>query len=87
MYRAKGYNDDLGSFTQAYGSVPFNYKMRFIGCGGAGRQPTYDVRWNVRDISTFSKLVTLSVRMLAAEGANKTPLYAAPVTMRSYVSY
>ncbi|MGH9557557.1 MAG: type IV pilus modification PilV family protein, partial [Terriglobales bacterium] len=60
-------------FTQTYAAVPANYKMRFVTCGSGGRQATYDVRWNVRTISAFSKMVTVSARLSRVTAAGGAP--------------
>ncbi len=81
-------------FTQTYAAVPGgawptpSYKMRFVTCGSGGRQATYDVRWNVRNISAFSKMVTVSARLSRVTAAGGAPgdqlqYFAPPVTLRT----
>jgi len=72
-------------FTQQYAAVPANYKMEFVSCGAAGQQATYDVRWNVRTITGFSKLVTVSTRQIGATagGPGSLKLFVPPVTLRT----
>jgi prepilin-type N-terminal cleavage/methylation domain-containing protein len=72
-------------FTPAQGSAgaPAGYYMSYKSCGTAGRQSTYDVRWNVQTPSTFVKLVTISARL---KGSGTNPiLFSLPVTIRSMV--
>jgi len=38
-------------WTQSYGSVPNNYKMKYVACGPNGAQQIYDIRWNVINIT------------------------------------
>jgi prepilin-type N-terminal cleavage/methylation domain-containing protein len=49
-------------FTQAFGGVPANYAMQFVACGNAGRQATYDVRWNVQTLGANTKLIIVAAR-------------------------
>jgi prepilin-type N-terminal cleavage/methylation domain-containing protein len=75
-------------FTQTYAAVPANYKMRFVTCGSGGRQATYDVRWNVRTVSAFSKMVTVSARLSRVTAGGGAPgdqlqYFSPPVTIRT----
>lgn len=47
-------------FTQA---AVANYNMPYVDCATLGRQATYDVRWNIRTLSTYTKLLTVSARL------------------------
>jgi Tfp pilus assembly protein PilV len=69
---------------QAYSAVTANYKMKYVTCGVSGAQATYDVRWNVRKLTNFSKLVTVSARQLGVSttGAN-LPFFSPPITLRT----
>ena len=49
-------------WTQAYASIPANYKMQYTACGAGGRQTVYDVRWNVITITNYSRMVIVSAR-------------------------
>lgn len=57
-----------GSLT-SYGDLDYtqakvtNYNMPYVDCGTQGRAVTYDVRWNVQTISSFTKLLTVSARV------------------------
>jgi Tfp pilus assembly protein PilV len=70
-------------FTEAITSVPANYGMQFVMCGTSGRQATYDVRWNVKQLSTTTKLVTVAARLKG--GAGDARLFAIPVSLRTIV--
>ncbi|HXE89780.1 MAG TPA: prepilin-type N-terminal cleavage/methylation domain-containing protein [Terriglobales bacterium] len=76
-------------FTQLYASVPVGYKMEFVACGAGGTQATYDVRWNIRRISAFSKLVTVSARQIGARagGPQQLQYFARPVTLRTIAGF
>ncbi len=71
-------------FTQAYASVPTNYKMLYVTCGVSGTQATYDVRWNVQTLTTYTKLITVSSRQLGVSttGTN-LPFFSPPITLRT----
>jgi hypothetical protein len=49
-------------WTQAYPSVPGNYKMQYVSCGAGGKQTTYDVRWDVITITSYSRMLVVSAR-------------------------
>jgi Tfp pilus assembly protein PilV len=81
-------------FTIAYATVPANYKMLFITCGGT----TYDVRWNIMNLSstntasgfnpgsvTYTRLITVSARQLGITGQQSQDirLFAPPITLRA----
>jgi hypothetical protein len=70
-------------FSQSQGSsgAPVGYYMSYTSCGTAGRQSTYDVRWNIQTPSNYVKLVTVSARLKGA-GTNAI-LFSLPVTIRS----
>jgi len=70
-------------FSQTLGGAgaPAGYYMLYTTCGTAGRQATYDVRWNVQTPSPYVKLVTVSAR-LKDSGTNQI-LFSLPVTIRS----
>jgi Flp pilus assembly protein TadG len=69
-------------FTQT--NVPTNYSMKFSVCNVA-QQTTYDVRWNVQQITSETYLVTVGAHMLNS-GTAGTKYFALPVTLRTYVS-
>lgn len=65
-------------YTQAAVS---NYQMSYTDCAVGGMQFTYDVRWNITQPSTYTKLVTVSARLQTAGGSPK--FFALPVTVRT----
>jgi type IV pilus modification protein PilV len=69
---------------QSYAAVTANYKMKYVTCGVSGTQATYDVRWNVRTLTNFTKLITVSARQLgvSTSGAN-LPFFSPPITLRT----
>lgn len=69
-------------WTQAYAAVPANYKMLWVACGAGGRQATYDVRWNVINLSTYSQLVVISARP-AASAQSGGLRFVMPVNLRT----
>jgi hypothetical protein len=75
-------NSGAIDFTQSYAAVPTNYKMQFAGCGAGGRQVTYDVRWNVQTVTTFTRLVTVAARPAGAD-SNQPTRFAQPVSLRT----
>lgn len=55
-------NNAIIDWTQAYAGVPANYKMNYVSCGTGGRQVTYDVRWNVIQMTNYTRMVIVSAR-------------------------
>ncbi len=78
-------NGNIEWALQTYAAVPANYKMQFVSCGSGGRQATYEVRWNVTNISAFSKLVTVSARQIGAGPTSRT--FTVPVTLRTIAGF
>jgi type IV pilus modification protein PilV len=78
---------DSINFTQnrsGSGGVPAGYQMSFATCNANGVEATYDVRWNIINLTstpTITKLVTVSARQLGSTGNIK--IFAPPVTLRS----
>lgn len=74
-------------FTQAYAGIPANYAMQYVDCSVAGGiQTTYEVRWNVMNVSTntTSRLITAAARPEASNVKQLGGLfYALPVNLRS----
>jgi prepilin-type N-terminal cleavage/methylation domain-containing protein len=58
-----------GETTTSSGDIDFtaatvtNYNMLYTDCGSSGSQMVYDVRWNVQQLSAYSKLLTASARL------------------------
>jgi prepilin-type N-terminal cleavage/methylation domain-containing protein len=72
----------LIDFTQATVS---NYSMTYYGCQAStsDRQKTYDVRWNIKTLSTNTKLVTVAAKSIGGNtGGN---YFTVPVTLRMIV--
>jgi len=84
VYTAAG-----GSPLTSSGDVDFtsaavaNYQMLYTDCGTGGRQVTYDVRWNVQQLTPYVKFLTVSAKMQNAGGDLK--YFALPVTIRTLV--
>jgi prepilin-type N-terminal cleavage/methylation domain-containing protein len=83
-------SDNSGiDFTQAVSGVTANYSATYVTCGTGGMSASYDVRWNVRKIDTYSRMVTIAARHNPVIG-NGTKLagvyYQAPVNLRSVVT-
>ena len=68
-------------FTQTSVS---QYSMQYAVCDAAGRQTTYDVRWNVAAATTHTTLVTVSARPGGAASGNRR-FFALPVTLSGLV--
>jgi Tfp pilus assembly protein PilV len=49
-------------WTQAVAAVPAGYGVQYVACGAGGRQTTYDIRWDVIQMSTNSRLTIISAR-------------------------
>ncbi len=76
-------------FTQSVGTVTANYKANYVSCGSGGRTATYDVRWNVRTISNYSRLVTVSARQtkVLGSGSKVSGVYfQPPVNLRTILT-
>ena len=75
-------NNAIVDWTQAYANVPANYAMRFVSCGTGGRQVTYDVRWNVIQMTNYTRMITVSARP-ATSGAVGGLKFVVPVNLRT----
>lgn len=76
-------------FTQAASGVAAGYKATYTSCGAGGRTATYDVRWNVRTISQYSRLVTVAARQTRVLGSGSRTqgiYFQAPVNLRTIVT-
>jgi type IV pilus modification protein PilV len=69
-------------FTQASSSVPAGYRMQYVVCYSTGIRSTYDIRWNIIQLSNQTKVVTVSARQLGSTSSN-IKLFAPPVTLRT----
>ena len=61
--------------------APGGYYMFYQDCAIIG-STNYDIRWNVKTLSPYSKLVTVSARISQAAGSGG-PYFALPVTIRT----
>lgn len=74
--------------TQAYTAVPPatnvtpGYAMQYVDCGVGGTQSNYDIRWNVINIDTYTRLITVSARQVSPSNQLGGAVYALPVTVR-----
>ena len=75
--------------TQDYASIPPatagtpGYAMKYVDCGtAANTQSIYDVRWNVINIDTYTRLVTVSARQLSPANQLGGAVFSLPVTVR-----
>jgi Tfp pilus assembly protein PilV len=55
-------NNAIIDWTQAYAGVPVDYKMQYVSCGTGNRQVTYDVRWNVIQMTNYTRMTIVSAR-------------------------
>ena len=53
-------------WTQDYAAVPNGYAVQYVACGNGGRQVTYDIRWNVITMSSYTRMVMISARPKAS---------------------
>jgi Tfp pilus assembly protein PilV len=68
-------------WTQNYAAVPAGYKMQYWSCGDV----VWEVRWNIQQWSTLTKLIVVSARQSGtANAVTKTGFsFAPPVTLRT----
>ena len=71
---------DFSWATGGFGA-PSGYYMLYRDCATIG-SIAYDVRWNVKTLSPYSKLVTVSARVSLAASSGG-PYFALPVTIRT----
>lgn len=69
-------------WTSSYTAA--NYSMRYVTCGPAGQQASYDVRWNISRAG-FMKRVTVSARQMGGSEKSSAVLFAAPVTLKTVI--
>lgn len=69
-------------WTQSYASVPTGYKMQYVACGAGGQQITYDVRWNVITMDSYSRMIFSSARPSGSATVGGLR-YVMPVTLRT----
>jgi prepilin-type N-terminal cleavage/methylation domain-containing protein len=75
-------SNGLIDFTQATVS---NYSMTYYGCQAStsDRQMTYDVRWNIKTLTTNTKLVTVAAKNIG--GSTSGNYFTVPVTLKMIV--
>ena len=64
-------------------TIVANYQMYFTDCGTAGRQMIYDVRWNITQPTTYTKLVVVTAKMKGA--GTDIKVFSLPVSVRSLI--
>src|SRR5579872_671080 len=69
-------------FTQ---SAVSGYSMTFYSCQAStgDRQALYDVRWNIKTLSTFAKLVSVAAR--SSDTSTDANQFAVPLTLKTIV--
>ena len=72
---------DYNSIPPATAVTP-GYAMKYVDCGAANTQSIYDVRWNVINIDTYTRLITVSARQLSPSNQLGGAVYSLPVTVR-----
>jgi hypothetical protein len=72
-----------GDINFAAAAVP-GYQMLYTDCGTAGRQLTYDVRWNIQQPSQNTKLLIVSAKRRNSLGGD-LKYFSLPVTIRTLV--
>jgi prepilin-type N-terminal cleavage/methylation domain-containing protein len=82
-YNYGGINPNQGytAVPPATSTAP-GYAMQYVDCGVGGTQSTYDVRWNVINIDTDTRLITVSSRPVSPSNQLGGAVYAMPVTIR-----
>jgi type II secretory pathway pseudopilin PulG len=68
--------------NQTFGNVPAGYAIRYIACGNNGRQVSYEIRWNVIQMSGNSRLTIIGARP-SADGQLGGVRFIVPVNLRT----
>jgi type II secretory pathway pseudopilin PulG len=69
-------------WTQAFAAVPAGYGMQYVACGAGNRQTIYDVRWDVIQMSTNSRLTIISARPTGSRQVGGLK-FVVPVNLRT----
>ena len=69
-------------WTQSYANVPANYALNYVSCGSGGRQITYDIRWNVIQMTNYTRMVVVSARPANSSSVGGLR-YVIPVNLRT----
>ncbi len=56
--------------------------MQYVDCAFGGSVSNYDVRWNVINIDTYTRLITVSARQVSPANQLGGKVYSLPVTVR-----
>ncbi len=59
------------------------YQMYYTDCGTSGRQMIYDVRWNITQPTTYTKLVIVTAKMKGA--GTDIKVFSLPVSVRTLI--
>jgi type II secretory pathway pseudopilin PulG len=70
---------------QAFSGVTPGYAIQYVSCGtSTGERSAYEVRWNVRTLTNFTRLVTVSARQIAmSDNVARPRFFAPPITLRT----
>lgn len=69
-------------WTQAFAAVPAGYGINYVACGANGLQTTYDVRWDVIQMSANSRLTIISARPVGSRQLGGLK-FVLPVNLRT----
>jgi hypothetical protein len=69
-------------WTQAIGAIPAGYGVQYVACGVGSKQTTYDVRWDVIQMSANSRLTIISARPLGSRQLGGLK-FVLPVNLRT----
>jgi Tfp pilus assembly protein PilV len=69
-------------WTQTYSNIPAGYAMQYVACGSGGKQITYDIRWDVVNMSTYTRMVMISARPVGSAYVGGLR-YVVPVNLRT----
>jgi len=70
-------------YTQA---TVTNYYMAWTDCGTANRQMTYDVRWRIDNLTTYTHLLTVSARLnTVSTGGLSGAVFGPVVTIKTVI--
>jgi len=69
-------------WTQAIGAIPAGYGIQYVACGVGSKQTTYDVRWDVIQMSANSRLTIISARPLGSRQLGGLQ-FVLPVNLRT----
>lgn len=75
-------------FSQAAAGIAAGYHANYVGCGSGGKNMTFDVRWNVYRINSYSRQVTVAARQtpIGGTGALAGVYFQMPANLRSILT-